>query len=172
VAPELTDGVVVLSALTASDAPALVAGEDDELVRRLTGGRSTIATAERYVAACAADWERRGPTLSWGIRAQAGGELAGTLDIALRSGDVPPGAANVSYGVFPRWRGRGFAARAVDLACGYLAAETTVRCAVLRIDRDNAASLRVAERSGFRPSQHLAPARASMLWFSRTLRDG
>lgn len=167
--PELTDGVVVLSALTVEDAPALVAGEDDELVRRLTGGRSTIATAERYIGACAADWRRRGPTLSWAIRAEAGGELAGTVEAALRFPELEPGAANVSYGVFGPWRGRGFGARAVTLVCGYLAAETPTRYAVLRIDRDNVASLRVAERSGFTASQHLAPARASMLWFSRDL---
>ena len=168
-APELTDGVVVLSALTVDDAPALVAGEDDELVRRLTGGRSTLATAERYIGACAVDWHRRGPTLSWGIRAEVGGALAGTVDVALRFPELGPGAANVSYGVFPHWRGRGFAARAVELVCEYLAAESPASSAVLRIDRDNAASLRVAERCGFRPAQHLAPAGASMRWFVRDL---
>lgn len=72
--------------------------------------------------------------------------------------------------MFRGWRGRGFAARAVELVCGFLTARTTVRWVVLRIDRDNAASLRVAAGSGFRPSQHLAPAHASMLWFSRDLR--
>jgi RimJ/RimL family protein N-acetyltransferase len=172
VAPELTDGVVVLSALTVEDAPALVAGEDDELVRRLVGGRSTLATAERYIGACAADWRRRGPTLSWGIRAEVGGELAGTVDVALRFPELGPGAANVAYGVFPRWRGRGFATRTVALVCEYLAAEGSASSAVLRIDRDNTASLRVAERCGFRPAPHLAPARASMLWFARDLGAG
>ncbi|NMO89738.1 GNAT family N-acetyltransferase [Actinomycetospora sp. TBRC 11914] len=171
-APELTDGVIVLSALALEDAPALVAGEDDELARRLVGGHSTVATSERYIEACAADWRRRGPTLSWAIRDAAGGALAGTVEVGLRVPELEPGAANVSYGVFPSWRGRGFAARAVELVCGFLAAETGVSYAVLRIERDNPASLRVAERSGFRASQHLAPARASMRWFSRELRGG
>ena len=173
-APELTDGVVVLSALTLADAPALVAGEDAELERRLSGGRSTLRTAEEHVRARAADWSgdriRPGATLAWGIRDAVGGELAGTVEVALRFPELEPGAANVSYGVFPRWRGRGFGARAVELVCGFLTAETTVHRAVLRIDRDNAASLQVAARSGFRASQHLAPPHASMLWFSRELR--
>jgi RimJ/RimL family protein N-acetyltransferase len=172
VAPELTDGVVVLSALTLEDAPALVAGEDDELVRRLAGGPWTIATAAAHIRRCADEWARAGPGLTWGIRDAVGGELAGTVEALLRFPELEPGAANLSYGVFPRWRGRGFAAGAVELVCGFLAAETTVRCAVLRIERDNPASLRVAAASGFRPTQHLAPAQASMLWFSRDLRRG
>jgi RimJ/RimL family protein N-acetyltransferase len=173
VAPELSDGVVVLSALTSDDAPALVAGEDDELVRRLTAGPSTLRTAEEHVRASAADWAadwyRPGAALVWGLRDAVGRELAGTVEARLRFPELAPGTANLSYGVFPRWRGRGFAARAVELVCGFLATETTVHLAVLRIDRDNAASLRVAAAAGFRAAQHLAPAHASMRWFSREL---
>ncbi len=174
VAPELTDGVIVLSAMTLEDVPALVAGEDDELVARLSGGPSTPATAQRYVEACTADWRgdwyRAGAGLSWGIRDAATSCLAGTAEIQLRFSELEAGAANLSYGVFPAWRGRGYAGRAVELMCEFLTARTTASLAVLRIDRDNAASLRVAEGCGFRPSQQLAPRGASMRWFSRTVR--
>jgi RimJ/RimL family protein N-acetyltransferase len=173
VATELSDGVVVLSVLTPDDAPALVAGEDDELVRRLTAGPSTLRTAQEYVRVSAADWAgdwyQPGAALVWGLRDAVGGELAGTVEARLRFPELAPGAANLSYGVFPRWRGRGFAARAVELVCGFLAAATTVHLAVLRIDRDNLASLRVAVDAGFRAAQHLAPRHASMRWFSREL---
>ena len=173
VAPELTDGVVVLSALTLEDAPALVAGEDAEIATRLAAAPSTLAAAEHHIGACVADWlgdgARPGAKLAWGIRDAATGTLAGTAEVALRFPELQPGAANLSYGVFPPWRGRRFAVRAVGLMCAFLATSTTASLAVLRIDRDNAASLRVAQRCGFRPSQELAPANASMLWFSRGL---
>ena len=169
-APQLTDGVIVLSALTVEDAAALVAGEDADIVARLVHAPATLASAEHHIAAWAADWRDRyrpGATLAWGIRDAATATLSGTAELALRFPELAPGAANLSYGVFPRWRGRRFATRAVALMCEFLAAETTASLAVLRIDRDNVGSLRVAELCGFRPSQELAPANASMLWFSR-----
>ena len=173
VAPELTDGVVVLSAMTLEDAPALVAGEDAEIAARLADAPSTLASAEHRIGACAADWlgdwSRPGAKLAWGVRDAATDVLAGTAEVALRFPELEPGAANLSYGVFPRWRGRRFAVRAVDLMCDFLGASTTASLAVLRIDRDNAASLQVARRCGFVPNQELAPVNASMLWFSRGL---
>jgi RimJ/RimL family protein N-acetyltransferase len=173
VAPELTDGVVVLSAMTLEDAPALAAGVDAEIAARLARAPSTVAAAEHHIRACAAhwlgDWSRPGTTLVWGIVDAASGTLAGTAEVALRFPELEPGAANLSYGVFPRWRGRRFAVRAVDLMCDFLATRTSASLAVLRIDRDNVASLRVAGRCGFRPDQALAPVNASMLWFSRGL---
>lgn len=173
VAPELTDGVIVLSGMTVEDAAALVAGEDADIAARLARAPSTLATAEHHIVACAADWRgdwcRPGTKLAWGIRDAATGTLAGTAEVALRFPELEPGAANLSYGVFPRWRGRRYAARAVDLVCDFLATETRASLAVLRIDRDNVTSLRVAEQCGFRPSQQLAPANASMLWFARSL---
>ena len=172
-APELTDGVVVLSAMTLEDAAALAAGADAEITARLARAPSTVAAAERHIGVCAADWlgdwSRSGATLVWGIFDVATGALAGTAEAALRFPELEPGAANLSYGVFPRWRGRGFAVRAVDLVCGFLATRTSASLAVLRIDRDNGPSLRVPERCGFRPDQQLAPENASMLWFSRGL---
>ena len=174
-APDLTDGVVVLSAMTLHDVAALVAGADADLTTRLARAPSTPERARRYVVACAADWRDRsrpGATLAWGIRDAATGTLAGTAEVALRLPELGPGAANLSYGVFPPWRGRGHASRAVALMCDFLATETTASLAVLRIDRDNAGSLRVAQRCGFRPSQQLAPANASMLWFSRPVTRG
>jgi RimJ/RimL family protein N-acetyltransferase len=176
VAPDLTDGVVVLSAMTLHDVAALVAGADAELTTRLARAPSTPEAARQYIVACAADWRsdrsRPGATLAWGIRDAATGTLAGTAEVALRFPELEPGAANLSYGVFPPWRGRGYAGRAVELMCDFLATETTASLAVLRIDRDNAGSLRVAQRCGFRPSQHLAPPNASMLWFSRPVTRG
>lgn len=172
-APELTDGVVVLATMTVADAAALVAGEDHDIVTRLSWGPSTLASAQRHINAAASDWRgdwyRPGAKLAWGIRDAATNTLAGTAQVQLRNPELDAGAANLAYGVFPAWRGRRYGARAVELMCDFLVEQTTATVAVLRIDRDNAPSRRVAQDSGFRPSPELAPARASMLWFARTL---
>lgn len=60
--------------------------------------------------------------------------------------DLPPGTVNVSYAVFPRWRGRGYTARAVRLLVAWLAEHTDT--AVPRVDAENVASLRVARDLG------------------------
>jgi RimJ/RimL family protein N-acetyltransferase len=170
----LTDGVITLAVMTAGAAAALVAGEDDDIVRRLAGGPATPASAQRHIRERAEDWRgdwyRGGTKLAWGVRDDATGTLAGTAEVQLVQPELPAGAANLSYSVFPPWRGRGFGSRAVALMCAFLAARTTATLAVLRIDADNAASLRVAERSGFRPAQELAGPRASMRWFAHDLR--
>ena len=172
-APQLTDDVVVLVMMSIDDAAALVAGEDDDIVDRLSAGPSTLATAERRIRTCAADWHgdwfRPGAKLTWGIRDAATDVLAGTAEVQLRNPELAAGAANLSYSVFPCWRGHRYGARAVGLMCDFLASETGTTLAVLRIDPDNTPSLRVAEDSGFRRSPELAAPGASMLWCSRAL---
>jgi RimJ/RimL family protein N-acetyltransferase len=171
--PELTDGVIVLSMLTVVDTAALVDGEDEHILRRLSAGPSTLETAARRIAVCAehwaGDWYRGGAKLVWGVRDVATGALAGTAEVQLCNPELAAGAANLSYGVFPGWRGRRYGSRAVGLMCEFLATRTTASVAILRIDSDNGPSLRVAEQSSFTSSQELAAARASMLWFSRSL---
>lgn len=148
VLPELRDGVIALSMLTSVDVAAVVAGEDDEMAVRLSGARATPETTRRHIAVCAenwrGDWYRPEAKLAWGIRDAATGALAGTADLQLNRPDLEDGAANLSYGVFPEWRGRRYAARAVRLMCGFLTRETTASVAVLRIEADNAPSIRVA----------------------------
>jgi RimJ/RimL family protein N-acetyltransferase len=62
---------------------------------------------------------------------------------------VNPGQVNVSYGIFPQWRRKGFALRAIDLMDQYLRTATEARRIVLRIAPANTASLRLAEKAGF-----------------------
>lgn len=169
----LSDGVITLAVMTVADAAALVAGEDEDIVRRLARGPSTPESAGRHIRARAEDWHgdwyRGGAKLAWGLRNVATGALAGTAEVQLVQPELPAGAANLSYSVFPAWRGLGYGTRAVALMCAFLAERTTATLAVLRIDADNVASLQVAEDSGFRPAQELAGPRASMRWFAHDL---
>ncbi|MGW2334450.1 GNAT family N-acetyltransferase [Streptomyces sp. NPDC001685] len=76
--------------------------------------------------------------------------LAGTIDLRFAAEGLTPGQVNVAYGLYPAWRGRGLATRAVLLVCGYAAA-AGARAAVIQVEPGNAASVAVARRAGFAP---------------------
>ena len=78
------------------------------------------------------------------------GRLIGSIEANLEFPLLEPMQANVSYGVFPTWRGNGITVRALYLMGVYLKTSTAIRQIVLRAACENAASLRVAEKSGFR----------------------
>jgi len=175
VVPELSDGTIVLTAMAGdADAAALVAGEDDQIVRWLSGGAATPETAARHIDRCAQDWRgdwfRAGTALAWGIRDATTGALVGTAEVQLSSADVGAGSANLSYAVFPPWRGRRYAARAVALMCDWLTTATATERAVVRVEPGNGASIRVAEQCGFVPAGRGAgPGGVPMLRFVRVL---
>lgn len=176
VAPGISDGTVELSVLDGDgDAAALVAGEDVDIARWLSGAPATLETAARHIDRCALDWRgdwfRPGAALTWGIRDAASGALAGTAEVQLSTADVEAGTANLAYGVFPSWRGRRYGARAVGLMCGWLVTTTATQLAVVRVEPGNAPSIRVAEQAGFaRSGRSRGVAGAPMLRYVRALR--
>jgi RimJ/RimL family protein N-acetyltransferase len=148
-AADLTDGVIFLRPLHPEDAVDHLAGEDEEMAKWLSGGRSTLATVQAYIASCEEHWRTDGPRRAFGVFDCSSGRLIGSIEanLAYRS---EPGQLNVSYGVFPNWRGKGVAQRALDLMGSYLRSSTEVREMVVRIACDNAASRHVAAKAGFR----------------------
>lgn len=64
---ELTDGVVFLRPLRPEDAVEHLAGEDDEIAKWLSGGRSTLASVQGYIASCEQNWLNDGPRRAFGI---------------------------------------------------------------------------------------------------------
>jgi len=146
----LTDGVILLRPLTPQDAAAHLAGEDDEIAIWLSGGRSTAATVRRYIARSLEDWQKNGPRRAFGIFDCATGSLVGSVEANLSLPHLDSGQANVSYGVFAAWRGKGIALRALRLVCEYLKTSTNACQIVLRAAPANLASIRVAEKAGFK----------------------
>ncbi|MGW6128493.1 GNAT family N-acetyltransferase [Cellulomonas sp. NPDC055163] len=152
----LGDGVVTLRCLRTSDAAAMLAGEDDDQVRWLNEGhRSEPGRLAAWIGENRQAWRTGGPRRHLGVVDAASGELAGTVEAHLALPGLAPGSVNLSYAVFPRWRGRGYAARAVRLVCAWLADGGTglgaARTALLRVDATNLPSLRVARDAGFVP---------------------
>lgn len=140
------DGLV-LRCLWQRDVAALLAGEDDDQVRwLLEGHRSELERTRRWVGETQREWATGGPRRHLGVFDGETGELVGAVEAHLGLGG---GGANASYVVFPPWRGRRVAVRAVGLLCGWLADATPTRTAVLRIDPRNAPSRGVARAAGF-----------------------
>ncbi|MFE0652478.1 GNAT family N-acetyltransferase [Streptomyces sp. NPDC059534] len=147
---KLSDGFIALSPLRLEDAQAHLTGEDELLVRWLNGGPGTREGVETYFRHCREQWEAAGPLRAFGIRAGAGEVLAGTIDLRFEAEGLEPGQVNVAYGLYPSWRGRGLATRAVLLASRYAACEGATK-AVIQVDPENPASAAVAQRAGFTP---------------------
>ena len=140
----LTDGVVIVRLRRAGDLPHIAgAGEDREAARWLDepeGRPATPSTPEQI-----AEIWHSGAAAPLIISDAATDEPAGLINVQFRDGADP----SVAYRVFPAWRGRGFAARALDVVCAWAFAELGVQRLVLEIDERNEASIRVAQRSGF-----------------------
>ncbi|MFC8720675.1 GNAT family N-acetyltransferase [Kitasatospora sp. NPDC057198] len=147
----LSDGTVTLWPLGPDDAEAHLEGEDEQLVRWLNGGPGTRQGVEAYLRHCREQWEAAGPLRAFGIRAGDGGVLAGTVDLRFTGEGLLPGQVNVAYGLYPAWRGRGLATRAVLLAARYAAGAGGAE-AVIQVDPENPASAAVARRAGFAPA--------------------
>jgi RimJ/RimL family protein N-acetyltransferase len=145
---DLTDGVIFLRPPHFVDAVDHLAGEDDEIARWLSEGRSTLATVEDYINSCEKHWRSNGPRRAFGIFHCSTNRLIGSIEANLAYQSIP-GQVNISYGVFLNWRGKGVAQRALDLVGSYLRRSTELRQMVVRIAPENAASLRVVEKAGF-----------------------
>ncbi|GAA4934223.1 GNAT family N-acetyltransferase [Streptomyces coeruleoprunus] len=167
----LSDGIITLSPLRLDDVEAHLTGEDELLVRWLNGGPGTREGVEAYFRHCREQWDTAGPLRAFGIRAGADQVLAGTADLRFTGEGLAPGQVNVAYGLYPSWRGRGLATRAVLLASRYAAAEGAQE-AVIQVDPENRASAAVARRAGFTPSKQPRSNDATRFdWYIRDLRE-
>ena len=142
-APVLTDGVVVLDGHTLADVQAQVAGEDDEQARRFGWypNRSTDETVRSAIERWQEQWRTGGSTRAFALRVD--GVLAGGCELRLRDG-----GAELSYYVFPAFRRRGLATRAVLVAWGYALGDLGLEWVEAHIEPDNGASLGVARSAG------------------------
>jgi RimJ/RimL family protein N-acetyltransferase len=150
---KLSDGIITLSPLRPDDVEAHLTGEDELLVRWLNGGPGTREGVEAYFRHCQEQWEIAGPLRAFGIRVGVDEVLAGTVDLRFAAEGLTAGQVNVAYGLYPSWRGRGLATRAVLLASQYAASEGGQE-AVIQVEPGNPASAAVAQRAGFTPGEH------------------
>ena len=146
--PSLNDGVIQLRPLTQADVAAHFAGEDEEMAKWLSGGRSTAATVQTAIDKFEEQWRAGGPRRAFGVFDCSNDQLIGFVEANLEFlGN--PAVVYISYGIFAPWRGWGLAGRAIDLVAEYLRSATKARRIVLQIAPENGRSIRVAEKAGF-----------------------
>lgn len=159
VTPVLTDGTISLRARTVSNAEAQIAGEDDQIVRWLTGGRSDLARTRQHIAHVERAWLASGVRRNFGIYlADEPETLVGNVDVNLADTSLELDEANISYAVFPTWRRRGVATHALALAVDYVQGLAGEVQPVVKIDPANSASRSVAARAGFIESRSIDTA--------------
>ncbi len=102
-APILTDDVVMLRPLATNDAPAWLAGEDEEQRRWFEAPQpSQLNDVQRFIAECQTSWRTMGSLRHWGIWSLDPHVLVGGVELrALENDEV-----NLSYLVFPGQRQR------------------------------------------------------------------
>ena len=144
--PQFTDGVIVIRPFVHADAEAHLAGEDDEQRKWFAFPRaSTLEGVIGFIALTQSEWQTGGRQRMFAVREAATDLLIGFVELRDR-GDA---RANISVGIHPGSRRRGYAIRAVRLASRYAEDELPVQAVVAIIDPENVGSRSVAEAAGF-----------------------
>lgn len=122
-----SDDFICLREFAEADEEFVVAGRDDKWARWLGPGHHH----PRPTAIIVAD-----------------GQIVGWVDSDPEAPGLRAGQTNLGYAVFPGYRGKGYATRALLLMLAFLASEQPdLHTARLSVDRQNLASIRVAEKA-------------------------
>jgi RimJ/RimL family protein N-acetyltransferase len=145
ITPTLTDGTIVLDGFLAADIDAHLAGEDEEQARRFGWfpARSTRVAVASAIARWQEDWRDDRPRRAFAVR--AGGILVGGCEVRMKA----DGSCEMSYWVFPEFRGRGLGTRALALLMSWAAHSFTPTIFRLEIEPDNRGSIALARHLKF-----------------------
>ncbi|MFF1817318.1 GNAT family N-acetyltransferase [Kribbella sp. NPDC058245] len=140
---------IELRPLTAADAEAHCAGEDELTVRWLTGGYGDAEGTAEFFEGLAANASAGVGKRGFGVWMD--GRLCGYVDYTPDLDDgIEPDDVALAYAVHPWARGQGVAVEAVRLICDVLRAEGIGTRAAIRVEPENVGSVRVAQKAGFR----------------------
>jgi len=141
----LRDGDLLLDSHRLDDAAAHWEREDDEMRRRFDSRRRATLDEMRFAMQRWIDGRANGgPMFAYAVR-QAPHGLVGGCEIRLITAE----RANISYWLYPEYRGRGLAFRAVSLLCNAASSLEGLAQLEAHIAPDNGASRSLAERLGF-----------------------
>jgi len=141
---------VVLRPFRPSDALTHLGGEDEAISRWLSGGVSTEESVLRWIQSNEDNWSSEGPRFAFAIQTSVG-ELVGMIEINVdysHFAGLERGDANVSYGLYPQYRGRGLATSALLSVRNFIISKGMQRV-IIRIEPENVNSVRLAERCGY-----------------------
>ena len=140
---------IELRPLRAADAEAHCAGEDELTVRWLTGGYGDVEGTAEFFEWLAGNAEKGVGKRGLGIWKSE--RLCGYVDYTPDLDDgLDPDDVALAYAVHPWARGQGIAVEAVRLICDVLRTNAIGTRAAIRVEPENSASVRVAQKAGFR----------------------
>jgi RimJ/RimL family protein N-acetyltransferase len=169
----MTDEVVMLRPLALNDAPAWLAGEDEEQRRWFEAPRpSQLSDVEQFIADCQESWRTMGNHRHWGIWSLDPDVLVGGVDLRALGNDE----VNLSYLVFPGQRRRGFALRAAQLVLEYASTSMSAQTVIIKMLSGNEKSRNLALALGAlyvgdEPSDGGATFHVFRLWLQDTPRE-
>ncbi|HXC53793.1 MAG TPA: GNAT family N-acetyltransferase [Rhizomicrobium sp.] len=172
-APRLETGRLVLRAITPADFPAFAAMSADPVVRRFSGDGKPRSEEESWSSfiMIAGHWQMTGYG-SWAIAEKAGGSFIGEVGFMDRKRDRGPGLAGVpemGWGLIPTVFGKGYATEAVNAALVWGRGRFGPARVIALTTADNTASIRVAEKCGFREFHRGLSAGRPRVFFDRIL---
>lgn len=148
---ELTDGTIILRPFRLEDAEAHLAGEDKEQIKWLSGGEGTLDGVRAWIKRNQINWQNNGPIFNFAIWEKATCRLVGMVEVNTDYQSIEgisKGDANISYGLYPNARGKGYASRAVKLVTDFLKTKRIKR-SVIRVNPKNEASIEVPRKLGY-----------------------
>ncbi len=166
---ENLEEVIEIKPFQLEDAETHLANEDAEQQRWISGGQSTLESVQNWIKKNQESWNNGGPVFNFALRIN--GELVGMVEANVDRNQVEgleEGDANISYALYPKARGKGYATKAVNFLVDYLK-NKGIKRAVLRIDKDNAPSLKIPLACGFQEAGEIDTSEGRMLIFRKEL---
>lgn len=158
---ELKNDSIVLRPFTLDDAEDHLRGEDAEMARWVSGGKSTLESVQSWIHENQRDWENDGPRFTFAIVETKTNILIGFIEANHdfeKLEHIKQGEVNISYGLYPQYRGKGYAIQAVKLVIDFLKNQGAKK-AVIAIDPENINSLRIPENLGFKKTDEILTAK-------------
>ncbi len=153
----LQAGSLLLRPLTLADAPALLRYRSLPEVCRFQGFEpASLADAEAFIGALAAEPDLPGTWFQLGLERRPGGELVG--DCGLRFPEQDRAQVELGVTVAPEHQGQGHASAAVQALLAWAFGPLGKHRVQASVDPGNGPSIRLLERAGFRLEGHLVEA--------------
>lgn len=150
-------------------ATSLAIWSDPEVVRHISGQPSTPEEAWARLLRSLGLWSLLGYGY-WAVEEKAGGRHVGDIGLADFRRTITPSLQDMlefGWVLAPAAHGKGYASEAVAAVVDWAQAHFAERRMVCIISPDNHASIRVAEKAGFRVWQHTTYYDSPTIVFSR-----
>ncbi len=151
---EITYNLIYLRPFSQEYAEEHLAGEDEEQVKGLSDGKSTIQRVRQWIEKNQKHWDKGGPIFNFAIFTVSN-EVIGMIEANTDYKEVDgleASEANIAYGLYTKARGKGYASKPVELVTTFLA-KKGYKQAIIRVSTENQASLKVPIRCGFVENQ-------------------